>query len=94
MKVYKKLYQKNEEGLFYEVFELPEGMDVPNGDYTTLAPPASLKYPKWDFDYGTGWVEDKDSVIADLTAENKELLERIDMNESALLDLADMVLTR
>ena len=32
MKVYKKLYQKNEEGLFYEVFELPEGMDVPNGD--------------------------------------------------------------
>lgn len=94
MKVYKKLYQKNEEGLFYEVFELPEGMDVPNGDYTTMAPPASLKYPKWDFDYGTGWVEDKDSVIADLTAENKELLERIDMNESALLDLADMVLTR
>ena len=94
MKVYKKLYQKNEEGLFYEVFELPEGMDVPNGDYTTMAPPASLKYPKWDFDYGTGWVEDKDSVIADLTAENKELLERIDMNESALLDLADIVLTR
>lgn len=94
MKVYKKLYQKNEEGLFYEVFELPEGMDVPNGDYTTLAPPDNLKYPKWDFDYGTGWVEDKDSVIADLTAENKELQERIDMNESALLDLADMVLTR
>lgn len=94
MKVYKKLYQKNEEGLFYEVFELPEGMDVPNGDYTTVAPPDNLKYPKWDFDFGTGWVEDKDSVIADLTAENKELLERIDMNESALLDLADMVLTR
>lgn len=94
MKVYKKLYQKNEEGLFYEVFELPEGMDVPNGDYTTLAPPDNLKYPKWDFDFGTGWVEDKDSVIADLTAENKELQERIDMNESALLDLADMVLTR
>lgn len=94
MKVYKKLYQKNEEGLFYEVFELPEGMDVPNGDYTTLAPPASLKYPKWDFDYGTGWVEDKDSIIADLTAENAQLTSRVDMAEGALLDLADMVLTR
>lgn len=94
MKVYKKLYQKNEEGLFYEVFELPGGMDVPNGDYTTLAPPDSLKYPKWDFDFGTGWVEDKDSIIADLTAENAQLTSRVDMAEGALLDLADMILTR
>ncbi|MDT2783153.1 hypothetical protein P7G87_00430 [Enterococcus asini] len=90
MKVYKKLYQKNEEGLFYEVFELPEGMDVPNGDYTTVAPPASLKYPKWDFDYGTGWVEDKDSVLADLSAENATLKERLELSEAALIELATL----
>ena len=94
MKVYKKLYQKNEEGLFYEVFELPEGMDVPNGDYTTLAPPDSLKYPKWDFDYGTGWVEDKDSIIADLQKRNEELQERQIMSEEALLEIANMILTK
>lgn len=94
MKVYKKLYQKNEAGLFYEVFELPEGLDVPNGDYTTVAPPDSLKYPKWDFEFGTGWVDDKDSVIADLTTENAVLVSRVDMAEGALLDLADMILSR
>ena len=94
MKVYKKLYQKNADGKFYEEYDLPDGLDVPNGDYTTVAPPDTLKYPKWDFEFGTGWVEDKDSIIADLTAENNQLTSRVDMAEGALLDLADMMLSR
>ncbi len=93
MKVYKKLYQKNEAGKFYEVYELPDGMDIPNGDYTTEVPPENLKYPKWDFDFGTGWIEDKDSIIADLSYENSDLKSRLDMTESALLDLADQILS-
>lgn len=93
MKVYKKLYQKNEKGSFYEVFELPEGMEIPNGDYVVLAPPRELKYPRWDFEFNTGWCEDKDSVITDLANENSDLKVRLDMTESALLDLADQLLS-
>ena len=94
MKVYKKLYQKNENGKFYEEYDLPDGLDVPNGDYTTIAPPDTLKYPKWDFGFGTGWVEDKDSIIADLQKRNEELQERQIMSEEALLEIANMILTR
>lgn len=94
MKIYKKLFQKNEDGKFYEEFELPDGLDVPNGDYTTVAPPENLKYPRWDFEFNSGWVEDKDSVIADLTAENADLKERQLMAEGALLELANMILTK
>ena len=94
MKVYKKLYQKNADGKFYEEFDLPDGLDVPNGDYTTVAPPDTLKYPKWDFEFGTGWVEDKDSIIADLQKRNEELQERQIMSEEALLEIANMILTR
>lgn len=94
MKVYKKLYQKNADGKFYEEYALPDGLDVPNGDYTTVAPPDTLKYPKWDFDFGTGWVEDKDSIIADLQKRNEELQERQIMSEEALLEIANMILTR
>lgn len=94
MKVYKKLYQKNKDGKFYEEYELPAGLDVPNGDYTTVAPPDTLKYPKWDFEFGTGWVEDKDSIITDLQMRNEELQERQIMSEEALLEIANMILTK
>lgn len=94
MKVYKKLYQKNADGKFYEEYDLPDGLDVPNGDYTTVAPPDTLKYPKWDFDFGTGWVEDKDSIITDLQMRNEELQERQIMSEEALLEIANMILTK
>ena len=94
MKVYKKLYKKNDSGRFYEEYDLPDGLDVPNGDYTTMDPPDSLKYPKWDFEFGTGWVEDKDSIIADLQMRNEELQERQIMSEEALLELANMILTK
>lgn len=94
MKVYKKLYKKNDSGKFYEEYDLPDGLDVPNGDYTTMAPPDTLKYPKWDFEFGTGWVEDKDSIIADLQMRNEELQERQIMSEEALLELANMILTK
>ena len=92
--IYYPLTEKDPEtGLFYQVFQIPDEMAAPAG-YMEIAPPEGMKYARWDFLTNKRWYSDPDSIIADLTAENKELLERIDMNESALLDLADMVLTR
>ncbi|RGW15199.1 hypothetical protein [Enterococcus asini] len=94
MKIYKKLFQKNDDGKFFEEFDLPDGLDVPNGDYTTVAPPDNLKHPKWDFEFNSGWIEDKDSIIEDLQKKNGELLARQVMSEEALLELANMILAR
>ena len=92
MKIYKILYQKNEVGKFYEEIEYPDGLQIPNGDYPALVPPETLKYPKWDFDFNIGWVEDKDSLIADLTAENARLRMQQEISAGAILELSDMIL--
>lgn len=92
MKIYKILYQKNSDGKFYEEFDYPDGLEIPNGDYTALPPPADIKYPRWDFDFNTGWVEDKDSLIADLAEENARLRSQQELSEGAILELSDMIL--
>ena len=92
MKIFKLLNIKNEAGKWYEEYEVSEIFPVESG-WTTIVPPEELQFPKWDYVSGN-WVEDKDSVIDSLKLENGELTDRINMTESALLDLADMILTR
>jgi hypothetical protein len=90
--VYLPLDQKGEDGKFYKEFEVPEG--VPMGDNIVYVGPAEdLLFPRYDYTQGI-WVEDKDSIISALKTENAELTSRVDMTEGALLDLADMILSR
>lgn len=99
MKIYKILDIKNNNGKWLEEYEVPEGFPVESG-WTTAAPSPLLRFPKWEYSSST-WVEDKDAVIASLTEDNKKLsadlknaTDKMDMTESALLDLADMILSR
>ncbi|MDT2756981.1 hypothetical protein P7G51_06265 [Enterococcus asini] len=90
--IYKILDDKNESGQWFEAYEVADDFPATYG-FTTIAPPESMRYPKWEPGLNQ-WVEDKDSIIDYLTAENAELTSRVDMTEGALLDLADMILTR
>lgn len=90
--IYKILDDKNESGQWFEAYEVAEDFPAVYG-WTTIAPPESMRYPKWEPGLNQ-WIEDKDSIIDYLTAENAELTSRVDMTEGALLDLADMILTR
>ena len=93
MKVYQPLQQKDlETGLWYKEWDIPEGFPIAEG-LILVAPDASLHYPKWDSVTGF-WIEDTDSIIEYLKSENNQLIDRINMTESALLDLADMILSR
>lgn len=92
MKIYKILDLKNSHGKWLEEYEVPENFPVENG-WTTVVPDSSLKFPKWDYMSGS-WIEDKDSVIDSLKLVNGELTDRINMTENALLDLADMILSK
>ena len=90
--IYKILDDKNDSGQWFEAYEVADDFPATYG-FTTIAPPESMRYPKWEPGLNQ-WVEDKDSIIDYLTAENAELMSRVDMTEGALLDLADMILTR
>ncbi|WP_270598730.1 hypothetical protein [Enterococcus asini] len=90
--VYKILETKNESGQWYEAYEVADDFPAIYG-WTTVAPPESMRYPKWDVGLNQ-WIEDKDSIIEALKTENIELASRVDMTEGALLDLADMMLSK
>ena len=99
MKVYQPLNQKDSStGLWYKEWNLPEGFPLPN-DVTLLAPDSTLVHPKWDNSLGA-WVEDEDFIAIlierneKLSADLKIATDRVDMTESALLNLADMILTK
>lgn len=92
MKIYKILDIKNESGKWVEEYEVPENFPIESG-WTSISPSESLKFPKWEYTTGN-WVEDKDSVISSLTIDNGKLQDRIDTLEGAILDLADMTLSR
>lgn len=99
MRVYQPLEQKDSStGLWYKEWDLPEGFPLSN-DMTLIAPDSTLVHPKWDNSLGV-WVEDEDFIAIlierneKLSADLKSATDRVDMAESALLDLADMILTR
>lgn len=90
--IYKILDDKNESGQWFEAYEVADDFPATYG-FTTVAPPESMRYPKWEPGLNQ-WVEDKDALIEELIRENKELQDRQIMSEEALLELANMILTR
>lgn len=82
---------KQPDGSWFKKFEVPDSLDLPH-NYIDIDPPENLINPR--FIFGTGWVEDDEAVLDSLKKENADLKNRLDMTESALLDLADMLLTR
>lgn len=81
MLIYQILSTKNAAGKWYETFNVPDNFPPTEG-YTTVAPPDNLRYPRWQ--YGTGWVEDKDSLIAALSAD-------LEVANNSIMDLMEMV---
>lgn len=82
---------KQPDGTWFKAYEVPEELTLPYG-YIDVAPPSELVNPRYV--YGQGWVEDKDALIEELIQKNKELQDRQIMSEEALLELANMILTR
>lgn len=91
-KIYKILDDKNESSQWFEAYEVAEDFPAVYG-WTTIAPPESMRYPKWEPGLNQ-WIEDKDSIIEALKTENAELVSRVEVSEGAILDLADMILSR
>lgn len=81
MLIYQILSTKNADGKWYETFEVPDNMPPLDG-YTTVAPPESMRFPR--FVYGTGWVEDKDQLIEALSAD-------LEVANNSIMDLMEMV---
>lgn len=88
MIIYQVFGQKNKDGKWFETFEVPDNLPLPDG-YTTVSPPDNLRYPRWE--YGTGWVEDKDQLIAALSADVAALQSSDTSNQNAVMDLMEMV---
>lgn len=82
---------KQPDGAWFKAYEVPDELTLPYG-YIDVAPPSELVNPRYV--YGQGWVEDDSAAMESLEKENAELKSRIEMAEGALLDLADMILTR
>lgn len=82
---------KQPDGTWFKAYEVPEELTLPYG-HIDVAPPSELVNPRYV--YGQGWVEDDSAAMESLEKENAELKARIEMAEGALLDLADMILTR
>lgn len=90
--VYKLLDDKNDKGQWFEAYEVAD--DFPNlYGFAPIAPPEDMLFPKWD-QGSLKWIEDKDSIIEALKTENAELVSRVEVSEGAILDLADMILSR
>lgn len=87
--VYKILSIKNEKGNWYEKYEIPIGIPVPP-DCVVTPIPESLKNPKYDFAKDE-WVEDQEALIESLKKENKELKQKVELNELALMDAINML---
>lgn len=87
--VYKILSIKNEKGNWYEKYEIPIGIPVPP-DCVVTPIPESLKNPKYDFAKDE-WVEDTEALIESLKKENKELKQKVELNELALMDAINML---
>ena len=58
-------------GLFYKVWEVPEGLPLGEG-IVYVAPSKELLFPRWDSKQGI-WVEDKDSIIVYMKKQIDEL---------------------
>lgn len=58
-------------GLFYKVWEVPEGLPLGEG-IVYVAPSEELLFPRWDSKQGI-WVEDKDSIIVYMKKQIDEL---------------------
>lgn len=78
------------DGKWYQTFEIPENMPL-SPDWVIAPPPEEYKYPKFDY-IDMQWHEDKDRVITELTTENAELRQRLEMTEGAVIELARMVI--
>ncbi|MEG2326576.1 MAG: hypothetical protein RSB63_10775 [Enterococcus sp.] len=88
--IYKIFEVKDGDGKWFEKYDVSDNfpMEYP---YIKLAPPTDLINPRYIF--GTGWVEDEEALLEGLKQENKELKDRLNMTEGALLDLADQLLS-
>lgn len=92
MKTMYKILDAPVNGKWYEAYEVAD--DFPDVYGWTHIPPAEdMRFPRWDAML-QNWVEDQESLIADLRTENDALKGRLDMTEGALLELANMVLTK
>lgn len=89
--IYKIFEVKDGDGKWFEKYDVSDNfpMEYP---YIESAPSLDLINPQYIF--GTGWVEDDEAVLDSLKKENADLKNRLDMAESAVLDLADMLLTK
>ena len=77
MKIYQPLEVKNPEtGLWFNEWEVPDGMPVPEG-MVLVAPPETLLFPRWDYETGV-WIEDKDSIIEKMKKDNDALKAKTD----------------
>ena len=87
--VYKLLSIKNTKGKWYEEYEIPTGVPVPP-DCVTTPIPEGLINPKYDSATGN-WIEDREAIITTLKQENKELKQKVEFNELALMDAINML---
>lgn len=90
MKVYEPLNKPDETtGKFYREFDIPD--DVPlNGTLLKESSPKSMMFPKWNY-MTSAWEEDESSVILNQTKTIKELTERLDTSEKALMEAVELV---
>ena len=79
------------DGRWYKEWMIPADFPTPYG-YTEEPIPEGMVVPKYIL--GIGWVEDDSAAMKSLENENEELKSRIAMAEGAILDLADMILSR
>ncbi|WP_427814280.1 hypothetical protein ACQKTA_04120 [Enterococcus sp. 22-H-5-01] len=90
MKIYQPLEVKNTEtGLWYNEWEISEGMPVPEG-MVLVAPPENLLFPRWDNVQGM-WIEDKDSIIEKMKQDNDELKNQLLETQTAIADVYEMI---
>ena len=95
-----RVYTQKTDGAWFKEFEVPDDFEFTPGSYTSVPLPKDMRFPR--FDWGlNAWVEDKDDIIMSLKEENNKLssdletaVSRVNVTESALLDLADMILSR
>lgn len=90
MKVYEPLNKPDETtGKFYKEFDIPENIPL-NGTLLKDAPPENMDFPKWNY-MTSLWEEDKDSIISKQTQTIKDLAERLDTSEKALMESVGLI---
>lgn len=90
MKVYQPLNNPDEKtGKFYKEYEFPDGVSL-NTTLLDKEPPKDMLYPKWDYSLSQ-WIEDKDSALTAQKTETKDISQRLEDAENAIMELMMMI---